>query len=133
MMFVQCVWSNATRDTMHLPPFHECELHVTIEPEALNRAIDTARGSMPVPVGVGSCGGGGGILNPHPTTTEHSGSMARQTVKLFADSASEKLAWVCALEATANGKRQWAHARHEASITMNAARDSVERLRSPRG
>lgn len=125
MMFVEVISNNATPATYNLAPLAPCELRITVEPEALNRAIDRGRSSMPMPVGIGM--GGGGMLNSVAATTEHSGNMARLTVCLFAESSAEKMAWVSVLSATAHGRRQWAHARHELNVTINAAKDSMGR------
>ena len=125
LLYVEVTSHNATPATFHLAPISPCELRITVEPEALNRAIDRGRGSMPTPVGVGMCGGG--MLNPHAATTEHSGGMARVTVCLFAESTAEKMAWASALSATAHGRRQWAHARHELNTAIAGVKDSMGR------
>ena len=120
MTFVEVVWSNATPSTMHLPPVASTELRVTIEPEALNRQVETGRASVITPIG--------SFANPVPTTTELRGEQQRRTMTLFADTAAEKHAWAQALQSVASGRRGWAHARHEASVTMNA----VRRMGQPR-
>ena len=121
MTFVEVVWSNATPSTMHLPPVASTELRVTIEPEALNRQVETGRASVIAPIG--------SFANPVPTTTELRGEQQQRTVILFADTAAEKHAWALALQSVASGRRGWAHARHEAGVTMNAVR-SMGRPRS---
>ena len=120
MTFVEVVWSNATPSTMHLPPVASTELRVTIEPEALNRQVETGRASVITPIG--------SFANPVPTTTELRGEQQQHTVILFADTAAEKHAWALALQSVASGRRGWAHARHEAGVTMNA----VRRMGQPR-
>ena len=125
LLYVEVTSHNATPATFRLAPVSPCELRITVEPEALNRAIDRGRGSMPRPRRRGMCGGG--MLNPHAATTEHSGGMARVTVCLFAESTAEKMAWASALSATAHGRRQWAHARHELNTAIAGVKDSMER------
>lgn len=133
MMYVEVLHTNGIPGHYHLAPFAPTELRLTVEPEALNHAVDRGRGSMPVGiVGVGVGPVGGGMLNPAPTTTELSGDVKRVSKTLFADSPAEKMAWVAVLGATSHGRRQWAHARHEASITMNAARESMGTQQNPR-
>ena len=122
MLYVEVVANNATRATMRLAPVAPCELRVTIEPEAVNRAIDEGRATAP--------GAGvllGGCLNAAPRTEQHTGTVSRRTISLTADSPAEKYAWAHILTATADGRRCWAHVKHEASITANAVRGSVRR------
>ena len=121
MTFVEVVWSNATPSTMHLPHVASTELRVTIEPDALNRQVETGRASAMAPIG--------SFANPAPTTTELRGAQQQRTVVLFADTAAEKHAWALALQSVASGRRGWAHARHEAGVTMHAVR-SMGRPRS---
>ena len=114
MTYVEVVSSNATPSTMHLPPVAPTEVRVTIDPEALNRQVETGRASMITPLG--------SFANPVPTTTELRGQQQRRTMTFHADSAAEKQAWAQALQSVASGRRGWAHARHEAGVTMNAVR-----------
>ena len=133
MTWVEVVGNTATPQTMHLPRVAPTEIRVSVEPEALNREIDGNRGSAPGGMDMGPMGiPGAGMLNRVPQTTEHTGNVQRVAVSLFAETTAEKMAWFAILQATASGRRSWAYARHEAGVTMNAARDSIGRARTPR-
>ena len=112
--FVEVVASNATPSTMHLPPVAPTELRVTVDPEAMNRQVESGRASTITPIG--------GFANPVPSTTELRGQQQRRTMTFFADSSAEKYAWANVLQSVASGRRGWAHARHEAGVTMDAVR-----------
>ena len=133
MTWVEVVGNTATPQTRHLPRMSPTEIRITVEPEALNREIDAIRGSGPGGMGMGPMGmPGAGMMNRAPQTTERTGDVQRVVVTLFAETSAEKMAWFAILQATASGRRTWAYARHEAGVTMNAARDSMGRARSAR-
>jgi hypothetical protein len=111
---VEVCYHNATRETMHLPPVGPTELRVTVEPQALNRAIESGRASAVTPLG--------GFMNQAPQTTEYSSTAQRLTVALFAETAADKYAWAQILTSTAIGRRTWAHARYEAGVTIHGLR-----------
>ena len=122
MLYVEVVANNATPATMRLAPVGATELRVTIEPEAVNRAINEGRATAP---GAGVLMGG--CLNAVPSTDQHTGTVTRTTISLTADTSADKYAWARVLTATAAGRRAWAHARHEVSIASSALRGSARR------
>lgn len=119
MIYVEVIDQNNTPQSMHLPTLQRCELRVTVEPDAINHAIDRGRASMiPTPWPTA-------MLNRVDPTTQHTGDVQRVVVSLFADSPGEKMAWLRILNATSAGRRDWARVRHELKITKNAVRESL--------
>jgi hypothetical protein len=126
MKFVEIVGNTATPATAHLPRMADNEFRLTVEPEALNRAVMRNRGSMPHGRGFGvGMVGIQSMMTDIPQTTELTGDVKRVVVSLFAATASDKLAWTALLTSTASGLRSWAHCKHEAATAASGAKDTL--------